>query len=53
MGTSFGSFWASFFVGVFLLMCLLDGIFGDLGSLRALGLFGDVFGSLFESLDKP
>ena len=36
LGTSFGSCWASFF-DVFL-TCLLDGIFGDLGSIWALFL---------------
>ena len=52
LGTSFGSFWASFF-DIFLI-CLPDGIFGDLRSIWALfrGPFGDVFGSFFESIRK-
>ena len=46
LGTSFGSFWASFF-DVFLI-CLLDGIFGDLGSIWA--LFWGPFGRRFWKL---
>ena len=46
LGTSFGSFWA-FFFDVFLI-CLLDGIFGDLGSIWA--LFGGPFlGTFLEA----
>ena len=46
LGTSFGSFRASFFDDF--LICLLDGIFGDLGSIWA--LFFGPFGVRFWKL---